>query len=214
MRQFKNAIAELLPGPVLSAYHFVLAAGAALLFSFPSRHITVIAVTGTKGKSSTIEFLNAIFEAAGWRTALSSTIRFKIAERSKPNRKRMTVPGRFFLQSFLARAVEAECGIAFVELTSESARQYRHRFLELDALLFINLAPEHIESHGSLQAYSDAKFELGKQLARSKKRPRYMIANVEDAESGRYLTLPVEHILPFSLAAAVKRWSLPVRRRA
>jgi len=73
---------------------------------------------------------------------------------------------------------------------------------DLDALLFINLAPEHIESHGSLAAYSDAKFELGKQLARSRKRPRYMIANADDPQSGRYLTLALEHTLPFSLSGA------------
>ncbi|MEK7509860.1 MAG: UDP-N-acetylmuramyl-tripeptide synthetase [Patescibacteria group bacterium] len=202
MHELKKMLVAALPAPILSAYHFLLATLAALLARFPSRYIIVVGVTGTKGKSSTIEFLNAIFEAAGWKTALSSTIRFKVGDESRPNLKRMTVPGRFFIQNFLARAVDANCQIAFIELTSESARQHRHRFIDLDALLFVNLAPEHIESHGSLQAYSDAKFELGKQLARSRKRPRYIVANAEDPESGRYLTLPVEHILPFSLAAA------------
>ena len=62
-----------------------------------------------------------------------------------------------------------------------------------------NLAPEHIESHGSLEAYAAAKFEIGRQLARSSKRPRVMVANADDTQSGRYLTLPVEHALPFSL---------------
>lgn len=200
MHQLKIAIRLLVPPPILSLYHFGLAGVAALLAGFPSRKLVVIGVTGTKGKSSTIEYLNAIYEAAGWKTALSSTIRFKIGDTSKPNLKRMTVPGRFFLQNFLAEALNAGCQIAFIELTSEGARQYRHRCINLDALLFINLAPEHIESHGSLAAYADAKFELGKQLARSKKRPRYMVAHAEDSESGRYLSLPVEHLLPFSLS--------------
>lgn len=205
MHGLKQSIVAVLPAPLIAAYHFTLAFLAALLNGFPSRRIIVVGVTGTKGKSSTIEFLNAIFETAGWTTALSSTIRFKIADSSKPNLKRMTIPGRFFLQGFLADATRANCQIAFIELTSEGARQYRHRFVELDALLFINLAPEHIESHGSLAAYSDAKFELGKQLARSKKHPRYMIANADDTESGRYLSLGVEHAIPFSLEGA-KPW--------
>ncbi|MEK7155985.1 MAG: UDP-N-acetylmuramyl-tripeptide synthetase [Patescibacteria group bacterium] len=198
----KTAIKAIVPGFMVSTYHFALALLAALLYRLPSRRITVVAVTGTKGKSSTIEFLNAIAEAAGKKTALSSTIRFKVGEHSKPNTKRQSTPGRFFLQSFLAKAADAGCSIAFVEMTSEGARQHRHRFVHLNALAFINLAPEHIESHGSLQAYSDAKFELGKQLARSKKRPRFMIANADDPESGRFLSLPVEHALPFSLSGA------------
>lgn len=198
----KKKIASALPSPLLSAYHFALAFLAALFCGFPSRNVVVVGVTGTKGKSSTIEYLNAIFETAGWKTAISSSIRFKIDTESEPNTRRMTIPGRFFVQNFIATAVRAGCGIVFIELTSEGARQYRHRFLSLDALLFINLAPEHIESHGSLQAYTDAKFELGKQLARSSKRPRYMIANADDAQSGRYLSLPVESPIPFSLSGA------------
>lgn len=193
---------DLVPTPLRSAYHFVLSFLAALVSGFPSRRIVVVGVTGTKGKSSTLEYVSAVFEAAGWRTALLGSIRRKVAEESQPNRSRMTMPGRFSVQNFLREAVEKKCQVAIIEMTSEGARQHRHRFIELDALLFINLAPEHIESHGSLAAYSNAKFELGKQLARSQKRPRYMVANADDTESGRYLSLAVENLLPFSLASA------------
>ncbi|MFZ2886753.1 MAG: UDP-N-acetylmuramyl-tripeptide synthetase [Minisyncoccia bacterium] len=197
----KNTIKSVMPSWLLSAYHFSIAFLAALLYRFPSRHLVVIAVTGTKGKSSTLEFLNAIFEAAGHRTALSSTIRFKIDDVSQPNLKRMTVPGRFFLQSFLSKAYTRNCSIALIELTSEGARQFRHRFISLDCLIFLNLAPEHIESHGSLEAYADAKFELGQQLLRSRKR-RVMVANADDKESARFLALPADESLPFSLSLA------------
>jgi len=189
-------------GTLKSTYHFCISLLAALLYQFPSRKLIVIGVTGTKGKSSTLEYLNSIFETAGMKTALLGTIRRKVDADSRPNLTRMTMPGRFAIQKFLDEASRVGCEIAFLEMTSEGARQYRHRFIDLDALLFINLAPEHIESHGSLQAYADAKFELGKQLVRSQKRPRYIVANAEDAQSGRYLTLEVEHILPFSLGAA------------
>jgi UDP-N-acetylmuramoyl-L-alanyl-D-glutamate--2,6-diaminopimelate ligase len=86
-------------------------------------------------------------------------------------------------------------------MTSEGARQYRHRAIALDGLIFTNLAPEHIESHGSLEAYADAKFDIGRQLVRSSKRPRIIVASSDDAEGPRYLTLPVETRLPFSLDA-------------
>lgn len=198
----KRALTAIVPAPILSAYHFVLSFLAALIYRFPSRRLVVVAVTGTKGKSSTLEYLNAIFEAADLRTALSSTIRFKIADSSKPNLRRMTLPGRFFLQRFLSRAADGGCDVALIEMTSEGARQHRHRFIGLDALIFLNLAPEHIESHGSLEAYADAKFEIGLQLVRSHKKHRVMVANADDPASNRFLTLPVDEILPFSLESA------------
>src|SRR6202012_2462016 len=130
-----------------------------------------------------------------------NSIRFKIDTSSEPNLLRMSMPGRFFIQRFLSDAVAAGCTTAILEMTSEGAKQFRHRAIELDALGFTNLAPEHIESHGSLEAYANAKFEIGKQLARSKKRPRVMVANADDPQSGRYLLLPVESALPFTLSA-------------
>jgi len=201
MNDLKKLIAGGIPAPLLQAYHLSLAYVGAFLFGYPSKRLRVIAVTGTKGKSSTTEFINAIFEANGEKTALLNSIRFKTGKHSEPNLLRMSMPGRFFIQSFLSNALEAGCTTAILEMTSEGARQFRHRDIELDALVFTNLAPEHIESHGSFEAYADAKFEIGKQLVRSKKRPRVIVANADDAASMRYLTLPVEQAIPFTLTA-------------
>jgi UDP-N-acetylmuramoyl-L-alanyl-D-glutamate--2,6-diaminopimelate ligase len=169
--------------------------------SFPSRKITVIGVTGTKGKSSVTEMLSAICEEAGLSTALINSIHIKVGAEQVPNTMRMSTPGRFFLHNFLGQAVKKGCKVAIIEMTSEGARQHRHRGIDMDMLLFLNLSPEHIESHGGFEAYSDAKFELGKQLVRSHKRPRIMIANADDPASGRYLTLPVEQTIPVSLSS-------------
>lgn len=202
MHSLKTRIRSLVPEPLLSLYHYLIACAGALLYAFPSRRITVVAVTGTKGKTSTTEYLNAICEAAGLQTALINTIRIKVAEESSVNPTGRSMPGRLFLQRFLARAKKAGCTVAILEMTSEGARQHRHRGIDLDALVFLNLAPEHIEAHGSLEAYADAKFELGRSLERSHKRPRIMVWNADDAEGARYGTLSVEKLLPFSLATA------------
>jgi UDP-N-acetylmuramoyl-L-alanyl-D-glutamate--2,6-diaminopimelate ligase len=203
MNGLKQSIVASLPPQVLQAYHLFYAYLGALVYGYPSRKLRVIAVTGTKGKSSTTEMISAIFEEHGEKTALMNSIRFKIDKQSEPNLLRMSMPGRFFIQSFLADAVRAGCTTAVLEMTSEGARQYRHRAIELDALVFTNLAPEHIESHGSPEAYADAKFEIGKQLMRSKKRPRIMVANADDPASTRYLMLGLEAALPFTLSAQV-----------
>lgn len=200
MHTLKSIVRSLVPSPVLSTYHFALAHLAALAYGFPSKKMLVVAVTGTKGKSSVTEMVSAMFEASGRKTVVSNSIRFKMGDTSTPNTTRMSMPGRFFLQRFLARARKAGCTAAVLEMTSEGARQHRQRGVALDALIFTNLAPEHIESHGSLEAYKNAKFEIGKQLARSPKRPRVIVAYADDAEAARYLALPVEHALPFSLA--------------
>ena len=207
MHTLKEKIRTTIPPPILeallTAYHFTLAHLGAILYNHPSRKLLVIAVTGTKGKSSTTEMVNAILEEAGYRTAVLNSIRFKVDHESETNLSRMSMPGRFFIQKFLSRAVRTGCNAAVLEMTSEGARQYRHRGVELDALIFTNLAPEHIESHGSFEAYANAKFEIGRQLARSRKRPRIIVANADDRESPRYLTLSVEEQLPFTLSANV-----------
>lgn len=181
-------------------YHYIMSLIGAVLYQFPSKEITVIGVTGTKGKSSVVEIINAIFEADGKRTAVAGTIRFKIGEKSERNLYKMTMPGRFFTQKFLRDAVNAGCEVAIIEMTSEGVKQYRHKFIHLDALVFTNLSPEHIEAHGSYEKYIAAKLELARGLEVSRKRPRFMIANRDDDTGHLFLEAKVEHPLPYGLS--------------
>lgn len=184
------------------AYHYLLALAGALYYRFPSRKLIVVGVTGTKGKSSTAEILGNIFDAAGNTTAVLGTIKFKIGNTTERNLKKMTMPGRFFVQKFLRDAVSAGCTHAVVEMTSEGAKQYRERFIDMDALIFTNLAPEHIESHGSYENYRDAKLSIARTLARSSKNERFMIANADDKESPLFLAIPHVEPIPYSLRDA------------
>src|SRR5205085_2205442 len=110
---------------------FCLAYLGDFVYGHPSRKLIVIGVTGTKGKSSTTEMLNAIFEEAGFKTALINSIRIKIDANSEPNKMRMSMPGRFYLQRFFSEALKDGCTVAIVEMTSEGARQHRHRGIAL-----------------------------------------------------------------------------------
>jgi UDP-N-acetylmuramoyl-L-alanyl-D-glutamate--2,6-diaminopimelate ligase len=94
----KRTIRSIIPPQLLSAYHLFVALLGSALYGFPSRKLIVIGVTGTKGKSSTTEFLSSIFEAAGYETAVLNSIRIKISSAMKPNTMRMSMPGRFFIQ--------------------------------------------------------------------------------------------------------------------
>ncbi|PIR44645.1 MAG: hypothetical protein COV10_04045 [Candidatus Vogelbacteria bacterium CG10_big_fil_rev_8_21_14_0_10_51_16] len=170
-------------------YHYVLALLGAILYRFPSRHIFVVGITGTKGKTTTTELVSAILESAGYTTAIASTLRFKIGTASERNLYKMTMPGRFTVQQFLRRAVKAGCDYAILEMTSEGAKQYRHKFINLDSLILTQIAPEHIESHGSYEAYVRAKLSIAEQLQRSRKRKKSLVINIESPEAERFLTI-------------------------
>lgn len=203
MDTVRKVIKRLLPNKVFRFfqpyYHLLLAYLGAIKFHHPSKNIMVIGVTGTKGKSSTTEILGHILRAHGKKVATLSTIQFSIDGKSEPNLFKMTMPGRFFVQSLLRKAVDAGCTHAVVEMTSEGARQYRHHFIDLDALIFTNLTPEHIESHGSFKNYKEAKLSLVEAVANSPKRPRYLVANIDDEHGQDFLAFPVEQKLPYSL---------------
>lgn len=202
MTFLKKIIPSFILKRALPLYHFLWAYFAAAIYGFPSRKLTVIAVTGTKGKSSTTEILAHILRTAGKKVAQTGTIRFMIDTQEIPNLYKMSMPGRFFMQRFLHQANKAHCTHAVLEMTSEGARQFRHKAIALDALVFTNLSPEHIESHGSFGNYRNAKRSIGLALAASTKRPRTIVANVEDEESAFYLALPVERQIAVSVAEA------------
>src|SRR4030067_2098801 len=108
----KALIKKNLPNFLLDWYHFILALLGAILYGFPSRNLKVIGVTGTNGKSTTVEFITRIFEEAKMPIASQSSIRFKIKDIERPNMYKMTMPGRFFIQKFLKQAADAKCQYA------------------------------------------------------------------------------------------------------
>ncbi len=181
------------------AYHWFLAFLAAFIYRFPSRKIFILGAVGTKGKTSVIEIINAIFTEAGYKTASVSSLRFKTDKESEKNEYKMTMPGRFFLQRFLRRAVKAGCQYAFLEMTSEGAVQHRHKFIKLNALIFTNLAPEHIESHGSFENYRDAKLKIFKALEKSREKRRLIIVNEDDSSVSFFLNFNIPEKIKFGL---------------
>ena len=156
MPSIKDKLRNDLP-VVAGAYHFLWAWTASKLHLGPSSKIFVIGITGTKGKTTTIELLNAILEAAGKKTALLSSLRMKVGSETQKNRTGNSMPGRSYIQGFLRRAVRANCHYALIEVTSQGVVMHRHRFINWNIGIMTNLSPEHIESHGSFENYRDAK---------------------------------------------------------
>lgn len=186
-------------------YHYILSLAGAIRYGFPARNLKIIGVTGTKGKSTTVELLNAVLEEAGYTTALTSTIHFKIGKKIVPNKYKMSMPGRFFMQKFLHDASEAKCDWVILELTSEGSKQFRHKHIPLNAFIFTNLSPEHIESHGSFEKYRQAKLNLANNL--SSKRNSVLVVNGDDENSEYFLQKKAGSKISYSLEDA-KPYSL------
>jgi UDP-N-acetylmuramoyl-L-alanyl-D-glutamate--2,6-diaminopimelate ligase len=159
-----NILKKLIPTRLFKAlqpiYHFLLGWSAALFYRFPSRQLIVIGVTGTTGKTSVVYLIAKMLSEAGFKTGFTSTAVFSNGQREWLNDKKMTMPGRFFIQKLLRQMVDNNCRYAVVETTSEGIEQFRHRFINYDCLIFTGLYPEHIESHGSFDNYRAAKGKL------------------------------------------------------
>jgi len=201
----KSLIKKLLPKNVLNFYHKSLALLAPVVYGSPSEKLIVIGVTGTNGKSTTVNLIAKALEAGGEKVGLTSTVNFKVAEREWLNNKKMTMVGRFQLQNLLKQMVDAGCKYAVVETSSEGIKQFRHLGINYDYVVFTNLTPEHLESHGGFENYKKAKGELFKHLmAKSKKKifgreiPKISVINIDDEHSNYYLDFPADKKIKFS----------------
>lgn len=183
---------------IKSWYHFIWAFFSALFCGFPSRHLKVIGVTGTKGKSTVIEMLSKILEEAGFKIAFLSSIKIKVGDSEEKNLFKMTMPGRGYIQRFLRRAVKADCQYAIIEVTSEGILQHRHKFINFEAVVFTNLYPEHIERHGSFENYRAAKGKLFKENQKNH------ILNLDDENIDYFLNIPAENKIGFTLKNSQK----------
>ncbi|MDO8495516.1 MAG: UDP-N-acetylmuramoyl-L-alanyl-D-glutamate--2,6-diaminopimelate ligase [bacterium] len=160
---------KVIPAPLFNLfqplYHWALAWAGAVIYGFPSRSMKVVGVTGTKGKSTTVFLLAKIFEEAGESVAMIGSLGYKIKEKEWANNLKMTMPGRFRIQKFLAQAKRAGCKYVFLEVTSEGIKQKRHLGIKFDAAVLTNIQKEHLESHGSFEKYVKAKEQLFKKTA-------------------------------------------------
>ena len=205
----KNLIKKFIPSFLLSWYHFLLAFLGAILYGFPSKRLKVVGVTGTNGKTTTVEMISKILDynpptasshslrerapEAGYKAAVLSSIRFKIGDKDCPNTLKMTMPGRFKIQKFLRQAVKAGCQYAVLEVTSEGIKQYRHKFINFEAAVFTNLSPEHIEAHGGFENYKETKGKL------SQTTKNIHIVNLDDENAKYFLQFPAKKKYTFGM---------------
>src|SRR5215472_10930705 len=151
----------------------------ARFFNYPARKLKLAGVTGTNGKTTTTFLIKHICEKAGMRCGLLGTVRYEIGDRVLPAAR--TTPESLDLQELLGQIRDAGCRAAAMEVSSHALAQDRVRDIEWDVAVFTNLTQDHLDYHGTMENYFDAKVILFEQLARQERKKKSVaIINIDD----------------------------------
>lgn len=163
-----------------------LALAACAFHGHPSRVLCVAGITGTNGKTTTSFLLRAILERAGRSTGLIGTIQYLVGPRVIPASR--TTPESSDLQELLAEMVRVGCSAAVMEVSSHALAQRRVEGIAFDAAVFTNLTHDHLDFHGTEEAYFQAKTLLFRDLGREKR--AFALINRDDPWGERLWGLP------------------------
>lgn len=195
MSKILHFLRKATPRPAREIYHKILARLAALFYGFPSRHLVVIGVTGTDGKTTTCKLITSILEEAGQKVGVITTVDYKIGEKILPNRSRLTMPGRFKMQRFLYKMAQEGIKYAVIEVTSHGLAQHRGFLVDFDLALLTNLTHEHLDYHKTFKDYRDSKAKLFRYLKTSYKKrniPKISILNKDDPSYEYFSKIPAD----------------------
>jgi UDP-N-acetylmuramoyl-L-alanyl-D-glutamate--2,6-diaminopimelate ligase len=156
-----------LPQVVVADARIALAEAAAWWYGDPSRALGVVGVTGTDGKTTTSFLAAAALAAAGIRTGLVGTVALQVGGIREPTPEHVTTPGAPTLQHLLRSMADAGDAAAVLETTSHGLALGRVAGVAYDIAIFTNLTHEHLELHGTFEAYRAAKLRLFEMLGRA-----------------------------------------------
>lgn len=187
------------------AYHFALALTGNLFYRFPGRKLRIIGVTGTNGKSTTVELINSILKEAGFKTGMISTVAIEIAGDRKDNLTNRTTLGRWQNPRLLRKMIKKGCDYAILEVASEGIAWFRVWGIPFDVAVFTNLSPEHLNFHKTMASYRNTKGKLFLNLSLSKKKKlrnkqsqkkevikKISVVNADDRESPYFGAFPAD----------------------
>jgi UDP-N-acetylmuramoyl-L-alanyl-D-glutamate--2,6-diaminopimelate ligase len=134
----------------------------ATFYGHPAERLSSVGITGTNGKTTVSFMLREIFKAAGRRPGLLGTVRYEIGERVLPAKR--TTPESPDIQSMLSQMVRSGCDSVVMEVSSHALDQCRVEGIQFDAGIFTNLTQDHLDYHGTLDAYFAVKSRLFAQV--------------------------------------------------
>ena len=189
-----------LPQLVVDRSRPALASAAAWWYRDPSHELAIVGITGTDGKTTTSFLAVGALEAAGIRTGMTGTAATRIGGVQTVNEAHATTPEAPALQAALRAMALGGDAVAVIETTSHGLALDRVAAIAYDIAILTNLTHEHLELHGSWEAYRDAKLKLFERLARrdrpgGPKRldwPATAIVNADDPSAGAFIGVAQE----------------------
>jgi UDP-N-acetylmuramoyl-L-alanyl-D-glutamate--2,6-diaminopimelate ligase len=147
-------------------------------YGHPSRFLTLVGVTGTNGKTTTSYLVEALLQARGGRTGIIGTIQYRLGDEVMAAGQ--TTPEAVEVQSMLARMRDGGVHGVAMEVSSHALALHRVDGLMFDVAIFTNLTQDHLDFHGTFDAYRRAKRRLFELLAGSSKARRTAVVNSDD----------------------------------
>lgn len=144
------------------------------LYGNPASDLSVIAITGTNGKTTTASYINEILKQAGLATAMFSTAQIEVAGQLQANDLNVTVASVRRMQQFFKKAKKAKVDYVIIEATSHALDQHKLDGVPIEAAVMTNLTQDHLDYHGSMEKYAEAKSKL------FEKAPKFIILNRDD----------------------------------
>lgn len=140
----------------------------------PARHLKVIAVTGTNGKTTTVNFINEILKEAGFKTAMFSTALIELDGKTKVNNLNATVGTTSRMQRFFRAAKKAKVDYVVMEFPSHAIDQHKLDTVPVEVAVMTNLTQDHLDYHKTMDHYAATKAKL------FAKEPKYIVLNRDD----------------------------------
>ena len=145
---------------IKNIYHLFIALLANLWFGFPSLRLTVIGVTGTDGKTTTVHLIYHILKSAKKQVSMISSVAALIGNEQLATGFHVTTPFSWQIQSFLKKAVEAGSTHMVLEVTSHALDQYRVWGVDFTIGVLTNVTHEHLDYHKTYENYVKTKVKL------------------------------------------------------
>lgn len=152
-----------------------------VFFDRPASKLRLVGITGTNGKTTTAFILQALLNRLGHKAGLIGTVFTDVGDPAGPEPAELTTPGAIDVHRVLARMVGHGCDAAVMEVSSHALHQGRTAGLDFAAGVFTNLTQDHLDYHGTMEAYADAKAILFERLGPD----AWAIVNADDPASDR-----------------------------
>ncbi len=161
-KNLKKIIPKRLLKPLLPVYHWFRAVVANIHYGFPAKKLEIIGVTGTNGKTTTVNMIGAVLEAAGHKVGILSSAVVQIGKDWQDSELTLTTEDVNVLQKYLKRMVDDGVTHVVLEVSSHSIAQSRVWAVPFKGAVFTNLTQDHLDYHGSMDKYAATKLKLFK----------------------------------------------------